>query len=359
VGELQEVLHRRSSSVAVLTSSRGRSLQKVSEHVAEVLNSRGLRARVVYGTLTPQDLLELIEEVDSGLVVMPVDLAFCATYMYYCYRFRASGRRCYYYGTIEGDVRNPGSLSWVRRRVDFIANSRYTKRKLERAGYRVVDVVYHGVPTDYYASAPVYGSLLRKQLGVGSDTFLVGYIASGHLRKGHALAAQVARAVAGRDPSVRFLVITDDTGAQHYEGLDNVVVLERFGSMGEEFVRAFYGALDLYAQFSLSEGFGLPVLEALASGRPVVHPDYEPLSEITSKETSFRVPVRDVVYHTDYTAIRFELHVYDPGEFADVLLQAKDLVTRSRPEELAGLARSRAREFDIYRVYGRLAELLS
>jgi glycosyltransferase involved in cell wall biosynthesis len=128
--------------------------------------------------------------------------------------------------------------------------------------------------------------------------------------------------------------------------------------MGEEFVRAFYGALDLYAQFSISEGFGLPVLEALASGRLVVHADYEPLSEVTSKETSFRVPVRDVVYYTDYTAIRFELHLYDPGEFADVLLQAKDLVTRSKPEELVGLARSRAREFDIYRVYGRFAELL-
>jgi glycosyltransferase involved in cell wall biosynthesis len=348
----------RSSKVAIITSARAKSLQKVGYQIAEVLEFNGLRTKMVFDSIPPQDLVTLVNEVDAGLVVMPVDLSFCSTFMYDCYRLKSSGKKAFYYGTIEGEVKNPRSLSWVRDRIDFIANSRYTKKKLENAGFRVVDLVYHGVPVNDYLTAPVIGSKFRSWLGVGGNTFLVGYLASGLPRKGHDLASEVARIVGKKDSSIKFLIISAPEAAQYYSDLDNVIFLDKFASVDEDFIKGFYGALDLYAQFSLSEGFGMPVLEALACGRLVAHADYEPLSEITTEKTSFRVPVRAIKHYSDYTSILFELHIYDPSEFADVIIQAKDVITKTGKEELAVIARERAKEFDMFKVYHKFVEIL-
>jgi glycosyltransferase involved in cell wall biosynthesis len=106
----------------------------------------------------------------------------------------------------------------------------------------------------------------------------------------------------------------------------------------------------------------MPILESLACGRAVVHADYEPLSEITTPETSFRVPVTDVQYADDpyhlKTGIEYEHHLYDPAEFAEVLLQAKDEVLRRRGE-LERACLERAREFDARKVYRAIADMLA
>jgi glycosyltransferase involved in cell wall biosynthesis len=108
--------------------------------------------------------------------------------------------------------------------------------------------------------------------------------------------------------------------------------------------------IDLYSQFSLCEGFGMPVLEALACGRPVIHANYDPLSEITSKETSFRVPVRERRYYKELAGILYELNIYSPEEYADIILQAKDEI-KKRKDEFETLCKSRAKEFDCSNTY--------
>jgi glycosyltransferase involved in cell wall biosynthesis len=103
------------------------------------------------------------------------------------------------------------------------------------------------------------------------------------------------------------------------------------------------------------------VLEALACGKPVVHADYEPLSEITTPETSFRVPVIDVEYAHDAmhlrTGILYEHHLYDPSEFADAILQAKDEI-RKRRGEPAQVCFERAKAFEKRKVYSDIARML-
>ena len=101
---------------------------------------------------------------------------------------------------------------------------------------------------------------------------------------------------------------------------------------------------------SKSEGFGLPVLEALSAGKPVVHADYKPLSEITSRDTSFRVKVYDVVYKRELGSIEYELHYYDPNEFAEAIIYAKDQVLRNR-DEFREKCLERARIFDARKTY--------
>jgi len=113
---------------------------------------------------------------------------------------------------------------------------------------------------------------------------------------------------------------------------------------------------DLYVQASLSEGFALPVLEALSAGKPVVHADYAPLNEVTTPKTSFRVRVVDTIYKREIGAIEYELHFYDPNEFADMIIYAKDQVLRSRVEYAHACVR-RAKQFDARKTYKQFIDI--
>jgi glycosyltransferase involved in cell wall biosynthesis len=340
--------------VSIFTSKVGKSLQKVSEHIGEVLVERGHDVAIILGDhLDPEKV-----DFDSAIIVMPVDLVWCVGYFYLWYRISTLGKPVLYYGTIEGEVKNPQRYMWVRDRLWFIANSNYTKRKLENAGFEVKDVIYHGVKTDFFSDADLYGRRIREKIDRSGDKFIVGYIASSHVRKGHMLAAKVMERVKKRDRSIRFLVVSEIQAKRYYENLDNVIFIPSFGKLTEDGVKAFYGALDLYAHFALAEGFGLPVLEALAAGRMVVHAMYEPLTEITTRSVSFRVPVRTILWYSEVSGINFELHVYDVDDFADTIIEAKETIMRMKKDEIRDLTRSRASEFDVRRVYPRFADIL-
>jgi glycosyltransferase involved in cell wall biosynthesis len=332
--------------VGVFTSSRAVSLFKVSKDIADVLTQIGYQAEVIQSNYD----INLLSEIDAGIVMMPVDVNLCAGYLFLCYRLQSLGKPAIYYGTIEGDVLNPVALEWVRREVKFIANSKYTAEKLRKVRYNVIDIIYHGIHTSFYDDAPKLGVDARVKAGYGSNRFLVGYIASGHRRKGHDYAVKVMRIVGMKDPSIKFMVISDNRAKEYYKDVKNVVFLNKFGELTEHSIKTFYGMIDLYSQFSLSEGFGMPVLEALACGRPVIHPNYNPLSEITSEETSFRVPVRERRSYKELAGILYDLNIYSPEEYAEILLQAKDEI-RKRKDEFEILCKSRAKEFDCSNTY--------
>jgi len=171
------------------------------------------------------------------------------------------------------------------------------------------------------------------------------------------LFAEALKALSEKDPSIKAVILTHKECAQYYEPLPNAIPLIDFGKLRDEDVWSIYHALDLYVQASLSEGFGLPVLEALAAGKLVVHPDYDPLSEITTPETSVRVPVTDIQFRRDVGSIEFEHHYYDPNEMAEAILYAKDLLQKNR-DEVESKCIERAKEFDYSKVYKRFVKYI-
>ena len=74
-------------------------------------------------------------------------------------------------------------------------------------------------------------------------------------------------------------------------GLEGRVILP--GYVADEDLPVLYGAADLFAFPSLYEGFGLPVLEAMACGTPVVCADASSLPEIAG-DAALLVPPTDV-----------------------------------------------------------------
>lgn len=333
--------------VGVHTSARSKSLQKVAEHILNTLKANGINAEITYGI----GLADYVaKNYDKGIIVMPFDMAIASNYFYLHYRYIAEHKKSIFYTTIEGDVLDPSTLLWANKYIEPVANSMYTKRKIEKAGFKVTDVVYHGVDTRLYKPDPEKKADARRALNASDDNFILLYVAMSHPRKCHNLARSVMEILGSRDQSIKLIVFTDDKGAENYMGLNNVVAIKGFGEFSEVDMTYLYNAADMYVQFSCSEGFGMPVLEAHACGKPVVHPSYDPLNEISSVKASFRVPVVDVKRYKGVEGILFEMNIYDPVEFADAIIQAKDLVIRNR-DEYTAVAREHALKYDYREVY--------
>jgi len=345
--------------VLPVTSRGAVSFRRVAEDVGATLRELGFD---VLDPLLQPDAAALAElGFDATYIVMAFDVVWSVPFFYLAYRAKADGRRYAFYTTVEGRVERVGHEGWVFRELEFVAASNYVASRLREAGARVREVVYHGVDVAEAAAAAALRRRVRGELGLGEGDFAVGYLASARARKGHRLFAEAIRRAAQRDPSVKFVVVTEPDAAKLYAGLERALVLPAFGRMDRRWVFGFYHALDLYAHPALAEGFGLPALEAMACGKPVVHADYAPLSEVTTPETSFRVPVTGVEYAHDEFHLRggisYEHHLYSPADFADAVLEAKEEVGRRRGE-LAEACVKRASEFERSKVYRRIADVL-
>ena len=344
--------------VLIITSPNSTSLQRVSNDIAKVFNERKDELGITKAEVSLARVIKpsSYKDVDLTIVVMVMDPVYVKGYAYIVWYQRQKQKNAVLYTTVEGKIIYSDIDKWMIRDLSAIANSEYTAEKLKEYGMKVDQIIYHGVDVDRIQKFADNREFARENLGLSESDFVVGYIAGCYARKGHDKFAEVIPLVTKIDPSIKFVVVTQQKCAQYYSSLDNTKVITRFGLMSEDEVYSLYSAFDLYAQASLAEGFGLPVLEALASGLPVVHVDYKPLSEITTADTSFRVQARGINYIKELGAIKYELHIYHPKEFAEEILKAKEAILSDR-EGYRERAVKRASEFDIHKVYNAFVEI--
>jgi glycosyltransferase involved in cell wall biosynthesis len=339
--------------LVLVTSYRSTSLRKVAEDIARVARARGFTEVVT--RLYPAYEPSLFEGADLVVTVMTFDPAWVTPFAVLHREVVNAGVRAVFYTTVEGRVVRMHGDHWLYRDVEPVANSYYTASKLREAGARVVGVVHHGVDVEEVRSFSYMRDEVRSKVGVSGSEPLVGYLAAGYLRKGHSLFAKAINYLS-KSSSIRVVVVTDEKGRRCYDEAPDAIVLDWFGKMTKDWVYGFYHALDAYVHASLAEGFGLPVLEALAAGKPVVHPDYDPLSEITTPSTSVRIPVTSVEYRSEGGAIEYELHYYNPQELANAVARAVSLV-RDRKGAIERACVRRAKQFDMHELYSKLLSL--
>jgi glycosyltransferase involved in cell wall biosynthesis len=107
-----------------------------------------------------------------------------------------------------------------------------------------------------------------------------------------------------------------------------------------------FAACDAYVSLHRAEGFGLPIAEAMAAGKPVIATDYSGSADFLDDTTGFPVRWR-------YTELREGVRDYDPGtrwadpdeEHAAMLLR---LVFEDRTEAGLRAERGRRRILDAY-----------
>jgi glycosyltransferase involved in cell wall biosynthesis len=132
-----------------------------------------------------------------------------------------------------------------------------------------------GIDFGKYEWAPD-GALFRKQFGIGGKEKVVLF--SGRLaqNKGLTVLAEAAPAVLKAFPETRFVLVGQDMGVRDKleKRLGELGVKDRFLITGhvkdDALFRSAYGACDVFVLPSEYEAFGLVLLEAMASEKPVV-----------------------------------------------------------------------------------------
>jgi len=186
----------------------------------------------------------------------------------------------------------------------IIAVSECTKRDAVRC-YGVpeekITVIYEGVNPRFCPAGPEAVAAVRQKYGLPEHFIL--YVGTIEPRKNLSalLEAFVAlqNRLATRDAAALRLVFVGKKGWL-YEGffrrLRELGLEDRAfftGYVPDEDLPAIYSAADLFVFPSLYEGFGLPVLEAMACGTPVICSDTSSLPEVAG-DAALMVPPTDV-----------------------------------------------------------------
>jgi glycosyltransferase involved in cell wall biosynthesis len=171
--------------------------------------------------------------------------------------------------------RQGGSLSAVSQQVGG--------QLAKHFGCEGVRVIHHGVDTDDFSvlRRNEARTETRKKLGLAPEDFTLLLIGNDFKSKG--LDALLHALVELRDLPWKLLVVGDDmrNGYENVLGDQGIAGRLIFLHPSPE-VLQFYAAADAYVGPSLEDAFGLPVLEAMACGLPVVCSAHAGVSEVVS-----------------------------------------------------------------------------
>ncbi len=194
----------------------------------------------------------------------------------------------------------PDRYPWMRRerllalrllrRADAVitpsAATAHDVERLARVDAARLHVVPHGVDAGYRPAAPAAVADLRARLGLGADEPYLLSVGVFDPRKRLELLVDAAARLCAAHPSLR-LVVAGDQGdytepvrrALEAAGLGSRAVLAGF--VPAEWMPALYSGAACLLFTSGYEGFGLPVLEAMACGCPVAACANSAIPEVT------------------------------------------------------------------------------
>lgn len=167
-------------------------------------------------------------------------------------------------------------LRWFYNRADvLIAVSDETKRELEQLGVRSrIEIIYNMVDTSRYTTTAEVRAAARTQLGIADDAFVV--LGNGQVQPRKRVDTFVAMARALPDMQciwvggMPFGKVAADANAMQ-KLIDTRPANTTFtGIVSLDMVRTYMAAGDVFVMTSEQETFGLAIVEAAASGLPVV-----------------------------------------------------------------------------------------
>lgn len=227
-----------------------------------------------------------------------------------------------------------------RRVVAVSAGVEASIRRLAPRGVPV-EVVENGVDVERFRPDAAAAQEARRQLGVPPEAPLVGQVAVFRPQKRLDLWLACAAEIRRRRPEVRFVLVGDGPERARLEriaGGPELAGAVVFAGLQED-VRAYYAALDVYLVSSDYEGLPVALLEAMASGAPVVSTSVGGVPEVVREGRDGRL--------------------VPPGDATALARAVLDLL--NAPEErnrLATAARARVTDrFSIGRMVRRLEEI--
>jgi L-malate glycosyltransferase len=164
-------------------------------------------------------------------------------------------------------------------------------------------VIYNGVDLEHWK--PVDARALRRALGFAEDDYVIGLSAVLRPEKNAPQLVEAVAALKQKGLQAKALFIGDGPERGKVEQRARALaVADRIVISGfQEDVRPFLSACDVVALTSFTEALSLAAIEAMALGRPVVHPDVGGAAEmIQSGHDGGLFPVADTARLVDHLA---------------------------------------------------------
>lgn len=177
----------------------------------------------------------------------------------------------------------------VARADHVLADSEHTRQDLATwlgVPLEKTTVVYPGVETRFRPLVDqAAGAVVRRRYGIGDRPFVLG-VGTLEPRKNWPALIRAWAAIRRRTALPHRLVLAGGKGWLYEEiftaaansGLQEDIVFT--GYVDDADLPALYGSADVFGYVSLYEGFGIPVVEAMACGIPVVCADNSALPEV-------------------------------------------------------------------------------
>jgi glycosyltransferase involved in cell wall biosynthesis len=192
------------------------------------------------------------------------------------------------YFPIDGYPIPPDWHAWIRNADYPVVFSKFAQELVFQAVGKKPTLIYHGVDTDLFK--PMDKSVVKEEYGADGK-FIVGTVARNQPRKNLPALVKAFSIFAKNKPDTLLYMHSQihDVGWK----LDELVT--RFGITDKAFTTSglnatrgipdeelveIYNLFDLFALPTMSEGFGLPILEAQSCGVPVLVTDFSACSEL-------------------------------------------------------------------------------
>lgn len=210
--------------------------------------------------------------------------------------------------------------------------SRFAARSLGKIFSGPIHVVPHRVPVT---------ARLERDPNRPFTVLVMADSRSSFTRKNPAAAVQAFRRAFGRSPDARLIVKLNgrpgdiDVFARSLEGLPNVTMLSTF--LDDDALTALFHSVDAFLSLHRSEGFGLPLLEAMAHGVPVVATGWSGNVDFMDDNNSLLVPY-DLIPVVDQAGIYSESIWAEPDVDAAAALLRRLATDPDLHERLAAAA---------------------
>ena len=177
----------------------------------------------------------------------------------------------------------------VKKADKIIAISNFTKNELVRIlkiREEKIDVVYYGINHDIFKPLDKYEN--RKKLGLNEEGYYILTTVTEQKRKRVDLVKKLAKRLQENNLDITII----KTGAGYGTEYDNI---QGLGYIENNQMPILYNAADIYYHPAEYEGFGLPVLEAMACGTPIIANDVASIPEIV-KEKRYLINLEEEDY---------------------------------------------------------------
>jgi len=341
----------------LIQAGKAVSTAEVGRLIAKVLDKEGYTVLLhrQYPTFYRLDRI-----CDGLIIINPISPIWSLTYfnMFLKAKNELKGN-VVFYGIADGIPKRIMFPDWVFKYVEIIANSKFSKKCLEKAGFKVIDVIPHAVDFEEVEIAQKlaeeYRKKIRNQFG---DKVVFGFLSNDLPRKGIDEFIQACDELYSKFKDFVVLVISKETIKARLAGKEWAYFVSSFGSRDHVEIMGFLGAIDYLIYTAKCDSFGLPILEANAMGTPVIHVKSEPYIEFTDEKANVMFKYEREVTKDLGEGIDYIFHEYDITELVNAIEYAIDIYYNKRDEyeDRKTKAQEKAREFDIYKIYSKFTK---